>query len=83
MDAASLPTDELIDEVMTWAARVARGDANLLVLIGEVDAREAWGGHGVTSCAHWLSWKIGWSICLVCKAPAWRSITRLPTTGVK
>jgi hypothetical protein len=61
MDAASLTNDELIDHVATWAARVARGDAQLLALIAELDAREAWAGHGVASCAHWLSFRLGWS----------------------
>jgi hypothetical protein len=60
MDLAELSKDELIDQVKTWAARVARGDYELCRLIGELDAREAWADHGVTSCAHWLSWQLGW-----------------------
>lgn len=60
MDAA-LSDAELVDEVLTWAARVARGDAQLITLIGELDLRGAWTEHGVTSCAHWLSWRVGWS----------------------
>src|SRR5690348_11507114 len=58
---APLSDAELVDEVLTWAARVARGDSQLVTLIGELDVRGAWAEHGVTSCAHWLSWKIGWS----------------------
>jgi hypothetical protein len=61
MDAGALSNDELIDNVLTWAARIARGEAEHLELIAELDEREAWAGHGVTSCAHWLSWKLGWS----------------------
>ncbi len=61
MDASSLSKDELIDQVLTWAARVARGDAELVLLIAELEAREAWAEHGVASCAAWLSWKLGWS----------------------
>jgi hypothetical protein len=61
MDLASLSNDELIDQVTTWAGRVAAGEARLLALVGELDAREAWAGHGVRSCVHWLSWKIGWT----------------------
>ena len=61
MDATSLSNDELIDHVRTWAARVARGEAELLDLIGELDAREAWAVHGITSCADWLSWQLGWA----------------------
>jgi hypothetical protein len=60
MDATSLSNEQLIDHVRTWAARVARGEAELLDLIGELDAREAWAVHGITSCADWLCWQLGW-----------------------
>jgi len=29
----------------------------LLALIGEFDRREAWGGVGLLSLAHWLLWR--------------------------
>jgi hypothetical protein len=61
MDATSLTDDELMDQVATWAARIASGEARLLALIGELDARQAWAGHGVRSCAHWLTYRLGWS----------------------
>lgn len=61
MDLAALSNDELIDQVTTWAGRVAVGEARLLALVGELDAREAWAVHGVRSCAHWLTWRIGWT----------------------
>jgi hypothetical protein len=60
MDATQLSLDELRHQVKTWAARISRGTAELLDLIGEMDAREAWGEHGATSCAQWLSWQLGW-----------------------
>lgn len=50
---------ELGDEIVTWAGRVAAGEAHLLALIGEFDRREAWTGPGLLSCAHWLTWRIG------------------------
>lgn len=56
---AGLSDDELIEEVVSWAARVAAGEARLLALIGELDERGAWGGHGILSCAHWLTWRCG------------------------
>jgi hypothetical protein len=62
MDAASLTDSELHDQVRTWCARVARGDAVLLDLVGEIDHREVWGADGIVSCAHWLSWQLGWSM---------------------
>lgn len=41
----------------SWAGRVGAGEARLVALIGELDERGAWGGVGVLSCAHWLSWR--------------------------
>ncbi|MFN2539850.1 MAG: HNH endonuclease [Mycobacteriales bacterium] len=58
-DLRALTDDELRDEVVTWAARVAAGEARLIALIGELETRGAWGGVGVLSCAHWLSWRCG------------------------
>ncbi|MFN2539598.1 MAG: DUF222 domain-containing protein [Mycobacteriales bacterium] len=56
---ADLSDDQLADEITTWAGRVAAGEARLIALIGEFDARQAWGGPGLLSCAHWLSWRLG------------------------
>ena len=58
---ASLSDAELAEEITTWSGRIAAGEARLLALIGEFDAREAWGGPGLLSCAHWLSWRTGLS----------------------
>lgn len=55
----ALSNAELADEITTWAGRVAAGEARLVALIGEFDRREAWGGVGLLSCAHWLSWRLG------------------------
>lgn len=46
---------ELADRIVTWSGRIAAGEAELLAFIGEFDDREAWGGVGLLSCAHWLS----------------------------
>ncbi len=54
-----LSDDQLVDEILTWSGRLASGEAELLVLIGELDRREAWAGPGLLSCAHWLSWRTG------------------------
>lgn len=50
---------QLADEICTWSARVAAGEATLLRLIAEFDRREAWSGPGMLSCAHWLVWRTG------------------------
>ncbi|MCW2607214.1 MAG: endonuclease [Frankiales bacterium] len=57
----ALTDEQLADEIVTWSARVAAGEARLLALVAEFDRREAWGGPGLLSCAHWLSWRVGLS----------------------
>ena len=50
---------ELLARLCELAAGIDVGTARMLALVGEVDAREAWAGQGIKSCAHWLSWKCG------------------------
>jgi hypothetical protein len=47
----------LADRICGLAARINVASAQLLLLLGEFDARQGWAGFGVTSCAQWLSWK--------------------------
>ncbi len=47
--------------ITTRAGRLAAGEAEQVELIGEFDARQAWAGPGLLSCAHWLSWRTGMS----------------------
>ncbi len=54
---AALSDEQLVDGIVTWSGRIAAGEARLLTLIAEFDRREAWGGVGLLSCAHWLSWR--------------------------
>ncbi|MGB8651227.1 MAG: DUF222 domain-containing protein, partial [Mycobacteriales bacterium] len=61
-DLGVLSDEELFTELTTWAGRVAAGEARLLTLIGELDAREAWAQAGVLSCAHWVSWRLGFTV---------------------
>lgn len=56
---STLTDDQLAAEIATWSGRIAAGEAHLLALIGEFDRREAWGGPGLLSCAHWLTWRTG------------------------
>ena len=55
----ALTNEQLADQIVTWAGRIAAGEARLLALIAEFDRREAWAGPGLLSCAHWLSWRTG------------------------
>jgi hypothetical protein len=56
-----LTVNELADGICLRAGRIAAAEAELLTWIGEFDERDGWGGHGILSCAHWLSWKTGLS----------------------
>lgn len=57
----ALTNAELDEQIVTWSGRIAAGEARLLALVAEFDRREAWGGPGLLSCAHWLSWRTGLS----------------------
>ena len=46
---SALTDIELQEQVASWAARVADGEARLVAPIGELDERGAWGGVGVLS----------------------------------
>ena len=51
-------SDEQVRSGLTlWAGRIAAGEATFVDLVGELDAREAWGGVGIKSPAHWLGWQ--------------------------
>ncbi len=49
-------------ELCSAAAQIATITARLLTLLHEFDTRGGWAGAGITSCAHWLSWKCGMSL---------------------
>src|SRR5674476_219326 len=56
---AGLSDERVAEALTTWAGRVAAGEARLLAYIGEFDERRAWAVHGILSCGHWLSWRLG------------------------
>lgn len=53
--AEELPADGLGAEIVLRAGSLARSTYELLVLIGELDARGAWCRWGALSCAAWLA----------------------------
>jgi len=54
------PTDEALEvHIMALSTQISAATFRLLRLIAECDARRAWSGWGVGSCAHWLNWKCG------------------------
>lgn len=54
-----VPTERLEHEVTTLAAQLAAATCRFLLLVAELDRREAWKAWGTRSCADWLSWRCG------------------------
>jgi hypothetical protein len=59
---AELPTERLEAEVTTLAAHLAAATGRWLMMIGELDRREAWLAWECRSMAHWLAWHCGMSL---------------------
>jgi hypothetical protein len=59
---AGLSAPELESELLGLAGHLAAAQCRFLVLLAEFDRRGGWGGPGLRSCAHWLSWRIGMSL---------------------
>src|SRR3989449_11711683 len=55
---ATAELERLGDEIAELSAHLEAATARLLDLIREFDARQGW-SNGFTSCAHWLSWRVG------------------------
>src|SRR5579875_478071 len=51
--------DALEREICALAAHLAAATCRWLLLIAEFEARGGWAEWGVSSCAHWLSWRCG------------------------
>ncbi len=57
-DVAELPTEHIEAEIERLAAGIAATSARWLLLVGEYDARGAWGTWGgVKSSAEWVAWR--------------------------
>jgi hypothetical protein len=55
---AATPTlEDLEHEICELAAHIAVATCRWLELVAEFDDRRGWAPWGVTSCAHWLSWR--------------------------
>ncbi len=55
-------TERLEAEVCTLAGQIAAATCRFVLLIAELDRREAWKEWGCRSMAHWLSWKCALSL---------------------
>lgn len=60
--AADLDNEQLAERVIGYSSQIAALTARMLDYLAEFDARLAWSGEGIASCAHWLSWQAGTSL---------------------
>ena len=81
-DPATLPTERLEHEVTTLAAHIAAATCRWLLLVAELDRREAWGTWGCRSMAHWLSMRCGIALSTGREhVRVARALTALPLTA--
>jgi hypothetical protein len=81
-DPATLPTERLEHEVTTLAAHIAAATCRWLLLVAELDRREAWGTWGCRSMAHWLSMRCGIALSTAREhVRVGRALTVLPLTS--
>ncbi len=52
--------EALVSELATLSARLDAATHRLLELIRQIDKAGIWADQGAISCAHWLSWRLGW-----------------------
>lgn len=57
------PTERLEADVIDLSSRLAAGTYELLVLVGEIDARGSFATWGSLSCAAWLADVCGIEVC--------------------
>jgi hypothetical protein len=56
--------DLLGDRIVEQAAHIDAAMQRLLADIRTFDASGAWASKGMQSCAHWLSWRVGWGLAM-------------------
>jgi hypothetical protein len=54
------PTATLAQEIATLSAHLDAATHRLLECIRDFDQAAGWHEQGALSCAHWLSWRVGW-----------------------
>ncbi len=54
------PNEALVQEIATLSARMDAASHRLLECIRLIDQAAVWHEQGAISCAHWLSWRLGW-----------------------
>src|SRR5262245_7707430 len=54
--------DRLGERIAEQAANLDAATYQLLVNLHEFDERGGWHAQGARTCAHWLSWRVGWTL---------------------
>ncbi|BEP15701.1 HNH endonuclease signature motif containing protein [Acidothermaceae bacterium B102] len=82
LDFGTTPMPELESGIIKLGSDIAAAEAVWLSMIAAFDLREGWAGHGVVSCAHWLSWRCGLALPAAHeKVRVARALTQLPATS--
>jgi hypothetical protein len=81
---AGLTSEQLEHELQQLAGHLAAATASFLVLVGEYDARGAWGDWQALSCAQWLGFRCGVGIVAAREqVRVARALRGLPTVTAK
>jgi Domain of unknown function (DUF222) len=71
--------EELGQEIATLSAHLDAATHRLLECIRQFDEADGWFDQGALSCAHWLSWRLGWDLATAReKVRVARALGRLP-----
>ncbi len=60
--SAKVELEVLGDQIAEMAAHIDAAMHRLLTAIREFDQANGWYAQGALSCAHWLTWRIGWDL---------------------
>ncbi len=58
----AIDVDALGDQIAEMSAHIDAAMHRLLTAIREFDISSGWHVQGALSCAHWLSWRVGWDL---------------------
>jgi Domain of unknown function (DUF222) len=71
--------EELGQEIATLSVHLDAATHRLLECIRQFDQADGWFDQGALSCAHWLSWRLGWDLATAReKVRVARALGRLP-----
>jgi len=60
--SAKVELEALGEQIAEMAAHIDAAMQRLLTAIREFDRENGWYAQGALSCAHWLTWRVGWDL---------------------